>query len=499
MEQPIVVNSVLCYLQNTIGRENAADLVTKYFKESEVEAAKNILLSLINSNDFINNSDIRSDRQDDIVLLFKKFSRLGFAESSQKPVFAIVDLFSFPKAALKFDHYMEVEAAKLDNIINELKQIRKFIEVESSKSTSPSDLISPKRINIRCSSELKEHDDFSKLVLNASSEASKEFQNLSCSSSTSSSSAATISPQISMIEEIIAKNHSLPSIPHQSAPNKTRKIKTSKAGLKLDHCVRKLTDRLVPVKEETVMEVSKNCNSAITQQHKSVSPSSNEQQMYLNRLGESNLFLGNDLLVKTPQQNTFPYLIDQNVNNQSPFMYFNLLNNMAKGMTADQTAQMLSTLNHSSQQQPQEVNSSKTDLGSNDGNDIDFKMDESSPHNISSMSCYPGSPSPSDGSTNDYQIRGVRDIPSDSEKKFECGHMNCNKKFANKFLLKKHQFIHTGLRPHGCPHCQKRFNRKDNLLRHKKTHTQNGSLVDELRTNFSYQLNESDDLANISN
>ncbi|KAF1745714.1 hypothetical protein GCK72_022161 [Caenorhabditis remanei] len=57
-----------------------------------------------------------------------------------------------------------------------------------------------------------------------------------------------------------------------------------------------------------------------------------------------------------------------------------------------------------------------------------------------------------------------------AEKPFICMHNNCGKRFANKFLLKKHMFIHTGLRPHTCPHCHKKFNRKDNLLRHKKTH-----------------------------
>lgn len=43
-----------------------------------------------------------------------------------------------------------------------------------------------------------------------------------------------------------------------------------------------------------------------------------------------------------------------------------------------------------------------------------------------------------------------------SDKPFICEHSNCQKRFANKFLLKKHQFIHTGLRPHTCPFCNKR-------------------------------------------
>lgn len=59
------------------------------------------------------------------------------------------------------------------------------------------------------------------------------------------------------------------------------------------------------------------------------------------------------------------------------------------------------------------------------------------------------------------------------EKPYVCQHANCAKRFANKFLLKKHEFIHTGERPHQCQYCMKKFNRKDNLLRHKKTHLAN--------------------------
>jgi uncharacterized Zn-finger protein len=60
-----------------------------------------------------------------------------------------------------------------------------------------------------------------------------------------------------------------------------------------------------------------------------------------------------------------------------------------------------------------------------------------------------------------------------ADKPYVCPQSNCRKRFSNKFLLKKHQFIHTGLRPHACPFCAKQFNRKDNLLRHKKTHLNN--------------------------
>ncbi|KAI6176608.1 hypothetical protein M3Y97_00816700 [Aphelenchoides bicaudatus] len=80
-----------------------------------------------------------------------------------------------------------------------------------------------------------------------------------------------------------------------------------------------------------------------------------------------------------------------------------------------------------------------------------------------------GSPTPSDMSMN----RDGIDSANDSEKPYVCSKFNCRKRFSNKFLLKKHEFIHSGLRPHVCPFCNKPFNRKDNLLRHKKTHLNN--------------------------
>ncbi|CAI5438173.1 unnamed protein product [Caenorhabditis angaria] len=80
---------------------------------------------------------------------------------------------------------------------------------------------------------------------------------------------------------------------------------------------------------------------------------------------------------------------------------------------------------------------------------------------------------------------GIGDISSganenDGDKKFVCPHIACYKRFSQKALLKKHQFIHTGLRPHQCLYCKKRFNRKDNLIRHSKTHRK----VDNSSSNY---------------
>uniref|UniRef100_A0A0N5BFG2 C2H2-type domain-containing protein n=1 Tax=Strongyloides papillosus TaxID=174720 RepID=A0A0N5BFG2_STREA len=56
------------------------------------------------------------------------------------------------------------------------------------------------------------------------------------------------------------------------------------------------------------------------------------------------------------------------------------------------------------------------------------------------------------------------------DKPFKCDFESCLKTFSNKHLLKKHQFTHTGIRPHGCTYCGKKFSRKDNCLRHERSH-----------------------------
>jgi hypothetical protein len=48
------------------------------------------------------------------------------------------------------------------------------------------------------------------------------------------------------------------------------------------------------------------------------------------------------------------------------------------------------------------------------------------------------------------------EIDEDGQMKhFFCPLPNCQKRFANKFLLKKHQFIHSGQKPHICQYCKK--------------------------------------------
>lgn len=102
------------------------------------------------------------------------------------------------------------------------------------------------------------------------------------------------------------------------------------------------------------------------------------------------------------------------------------------------------TFEHSSPDQ--DSDDIKVDVESDEGEtEISPSPSNGDVETESSASSCPAAASPSSG-----------DCDSTTDKPFICVHNNCGKRFANKFLLKKHMFIHTGLRPHTCPHCHKK-------------------------------------------
>ncbi|RQM11534.1 hypothetical protein B5M09_002966 [Aphanomyces astaci] len=64
-----------------------------------------------------------------------------------------------------------------------------------------------------------------------------------------------------------------------------------------------------------------------------------------------------------------------------------------------------------------------------------------------------------------------RQIP-DWERKFQCPHPHCGKRFTRKFSMTEHIKTHTGDKPHECtvPGCGKKFTTAGNLARHRKIH-----------------------------
>ena len=46
----------------------------------------------------------------------------------------------------------------------------------------------------------------------------------------------------------------------------------------------------------------------------------------------------------------------------------------------------------------------------------------------------------------------------------------CNKRLLNSANMKEHNLIHTNLKPHQCPICQKQFRHKSKLGSHIKSH-----------------------------
>ncbi|KAF0695404.1 Aste57867_13753 [Aphanomyces stellatus] len=83
-----------------------------------------------------------------------------------------------------------------------------------------------------------------------------------------------------------------------------------------------------------------------------------------------------------------------------------------------------------------------------------------------------GNPKHHSTSTTSSAHKGVRRQIPDWERKFQCPHPLCGKRFTRKFSMTEHIKTHTGDKPHECsvPGCGKKFTTAGNLARHRKIH-----------------------------
>ncbi|KAK6766832.1 hypothetical protein RB195_026231 [Necator americanus] len=374
--QPVVVNSLLCFIHNFRGNPQVRNLVAEYFPKTAIAEAKNILCSKV-----ADESSVPEDVFDLYDLLVTKEEQMQFAAT---------DLTILPLALLSKDE-------DKNEIMRELKTLRTFISdaLDGRIEDTPQSRETPTPI-VRC-----------KLNTSASS---PEFPvvhipaSVACESPKPLLSSSPMNNNVSQQPLQMVLQRQSASSPSQSQQSMAAENAKRKAGRSLDATVRKLS-------EKRKAELEEPPPPPVTPYQ----PPPLDPQAYLNMLR----------MMQTPQTSIFNNVINQiRMNGQTECDNFE----------------------------------DRVDDLADDGD---------------------SSPSPSEDTKYDFPLTEMS-YDNDSDKPFICEHTNCNKRFANKFLLKKHQFIHTGLRPHTCPYCSKRFNRKDNLLRHKKTHLQT-SVVEDRR------------------
>lgn len=367
--QPVVVNSLLCFIHNFRGNPQVRNLVAEYFPKTAIAEAKNILCSKV--------ADETSSIPEDV---FDLYDMLVTKEEQMQ--FAATDLTILPLALLSKDE-------DKNEIMRELKTLRTFItdalDGRIDDSLQPRETITP---SVQCK-------------LNPSV-SSPEFPVVHVPTSTSESSKPPLSSL--PVNNVSQKIQQQQTVSSQADPQPTTADNAKKrTGRSLDATVRKLSEKRRAELEEVSATV-------VTTPYQ---PPSFDPQAYLNMIR----------IMQAPQSSIFNNVINQiRMNGQIECDNFE----------------------------------DRTDDLVDDGD---------------------SSPSPSEDTKYDFPLVEMS-YDNESEKPYICEHANCHKRFANKFLLKKHQFIHTGLRPHTCPYCSKRFNRKDNLLRHKKTHLQTNAVED---------------------
>ncbi|KAI6241684.1 hypothetical protein M3Y99_00330000 [Aphelenchoides fujianensis] len=507
--RPVVVNSLLCFLSNYREQENIARIVERHFTMENIQTAYQILLDLVPERDRLTLMRTTT-RTITLIELFDRVNKFT-AVHDHPPVFATDDLTVLP-LSLNYDDTM----GRPKDLYDEVRQLRLY--VQNTFERKQDDQFGCKRNPNEQTTKMEEPE--CKQLSSSSSVASPQI--LSSSNSVISSGhqfhvSALLQDKPSAHESPLT--HSVDSKPvrrnsrgHESGSPKRRK----EAGNRLDLAVRRLTDRLGGRQQfdlERQFEADGEEEDANLLNNNTKS-SPNSRSLTPPDTSDCNDEMDNESVgdfQRDPANNNNSVLVPNLVANHNAAMFNGadgilsrhaaLLDRVKSAAAA--AAAMVDPVTAQAFQNfaaahlgfagalPTSTETTNADLATEDL-PTQVQSDEFGEENEKSSG--ESSPAPSDSSVPPESGDNV----AEADKPFACSQPNCKKRFSNKFLLKKHQFIHTGLRPHSCPFCSKQFNRKDNCLRHKKTHLHNAlnQLTGRRRHNMLYVSEEAANLAN---
>ncbi|KAI6187779.1 putative zinc finger protein [Aphelenchoides besseyi] len=502
--RPVVVNSLLCFLNNYRDHENIERIVDQYFTLENRKMAYQILLELVPDED--RRTVLQSTSPFTLIALYDYVSKLN-AVLDQPPVFATDDLTILP-LSLNYDNKM----GRSKDLYDEVRQLRLYVQNTFERKQEEPFV-------------LKRHVDelHTKAADNSESHTSSSPAN-SPQAEVPTSTVITSGHQFH-VNALLRNDNPTEDLtsPVASADSKlSRRIgrtnsteqprRRKDAGNRLDRAVRRLTDRLggrqnfgldhqfdvENVKEEETDVHTLNNNEKCSRNN-SLTPF--EMSDCTDEVDGENI----EDYQQTHNNNNNNLLVSNLVGDHSSMFNSTAANILlsrhaallgrvqnaaahAVAMVDPMTAQVIqnlatATLGYSAASIPSSLEPTN---GESLNDELPSQAQSDEFVNEHEKSSGGSSPAPSDSST-----------PQDADKPFACSQLNCKKRFSNKFLLKKHQFIHTGLRPHACPFCAKQFNRKDNLLRHKKTHV-NNALAQLTGRRRLYGVTEAANLANFS-
>ncbi|KAI1731958.1 putative zinc finger protein [Ditylenchus destructor] len=505
----VVVNSLLCFINNFRRHVRLDTFICTYFSESAQQAAYNLLVELLADAKIHNcatspQEGRKTTNKADMIL--SSFDQL--IATTHAPVFAAADLTLLPLVLM--DIQMEDNENRL--ILQEVRQLRFFTQELYSQNTHGgirqtwnysldsknivrSDVSTrPSPPPAACLLPQKRPFRDPPVTPPLSSTTSTVFPTPSSPAPSISSNGNSLpnlpsTPTLGSLESLMILARQSPTTFTSASSSPTKKKSChSGAGNRLDQAVRKLTNRLEARGQDNPGREYQEHSNDSTMSASNIDPHQENGPMdqcfevpnghtdgTLNNSGENE---PRDLTTKNSKTailNGFQSMANQNA---LGFGFVQMLAECARRPPSPAACQVGAQSTAEGVNRNQRSNSSSIANGhlSEEG------MSEDDDHSLaeSKQNCTKDS-SPS----NDDD--GV-------DKPFSCPHVNCQKRFTNKFLLKKHQFIHTGLRPHSCPFCTKRFNRKDNLLRHKKTHLANALLCNgdggRKRHNMLYGVSE---------